>query len=56
MQLVDQHFIQRMRMNRLISTAIENPEKISIGIDESTAIMVENDSAKVVGAVTGNCS
>ena len=43
-------FIQRMRMNRLISTAIENPGELSIGIDESTAIIVENDSAKVVGA------
>lgn len=48
--IIDQHFIQRMRMNRLISTAIENPEELSIGIDESTAIIVENDSAKVVGA------
>ena len=48
--IVDQHFIQRMRMNRLISTAIENPGELSIGIDESTAIIVENDSALVVGA------
>lgn len=48
--IVDQHFIKRMRMNRLISTAIENSKELSIGIDESTAIIVENDSAKVVGA------
>ena len=48
--IVDQHFIRRMRMNRLISTAIENPEEISIGIDESTAILVQNDTAKVLGA------
>ncbi len=48
--IVDQHFIQRMRMNRLISTVIENPEELSIGIDESTAIIVQNDSAKVIGA------
>ncbi|MUP40989.1 cyanophycinase [Gramella aestuarii] len=47
--IVDQHFIQRMRMNRLISTAIENPEEISIGIDESTAILVEGDSVEVLG-------
>ncbi|HKJ49364.1 MAG TPA: cyanophycinase [Christiangramia sp.] len=47
--IIDQHFIKRMRMNRLISTAIENPEEISIGIDESTAILVQNDSAKVLG-------
>lgn len=48
--IIDQHFIQRMRMNRLISTAIENPEEISIGIDESTAILVQKDSARVLGA------
>ncbi|MCH4822659.1 cyanophycinase [Gramella lutea] len=48
--IIDQHFIQRMRMNRLISTAIENPDEICIGIDESTAILVQNDSAKVLGA------
>lgn len=47
--IVDQHFIKRMRMNRLISTAIENPEKISIGIDESTAILVEKGWATVCG-------
>ncbi|MCY2685516.1 cyanophycinase [Salinimicrobium sp. TH3] len=47
--IIDQHFIQRMRMNRLLSTAIENPGEISIGIDESTALLVQNDSAKVVG-------
>ncbi len=48
--IIDQHFIQRMRMNRLISTVIENPEEISIGIDESTAILVQQDSARVLGA------
>jgi cyanophycinase len=47
--IIDQHFIWRMRMNRLITTAIENPEEICIGIDESTAILVENDSAQVTG-------
>ena len=48
--IIDQHFIKRMRMNRLISTAIENPEEFSIGIDESTAILVQNDTARVIGA------
>jgi cyanophycinase len=47
--IVDQHFIWRMRMNRLISAAIENPDEILIGIDESTAIIVEGDSATVTG-------
>jgi cyanophycinase len=47
--IIDQHFIRRMRMNRLISVAIENPGIACIGIDESTAIVVEGDSARVTG-------
>lgn len=47
--IIDQHFIWRMRMNRLMSVAIENPNYTCIGIDESTAITVEGDSAKVSG-------
>ncbi|QLE03126.1 cyanophycinase [Galbibacter sp. BG1] len=47
--IIDQHFIQRMRMNRLLSVALENPNETAIGIDESTAIIVEGDSATVAG-------
>jgi cyanophycinase len=47
--IVDQHFIWRMRMNRLITVAIENPDETCIGIDESTAILVEGSKAEVVG-------
>lgn len=47
--VVDQHFIYRMRMNRLISVALEYPGLACIGIDESAAILVEGDSATVVG-------
>lgn len=47
--IIDQHFIQRMRMNRLISTCLENPDAIGIGIDESTAILVDGPNAKVYG-------
>lgn len=47
--IVDQHFVKRMRMNRLIATALENPGYPCIGIDESTAIIVQGDSVKVVG-------
>lgn len=48
--IVDQHFIKRMRMNRLIAVAIENPDNTLVGIDESTAILVQNDSAEVIGS------
>ncbi|MGC9343974.1 MAG: cyanophycinase [Bacteroidales bacterium] len=47
--IVDQHFIQRQRLNRLIAVILENPSKIGVGIDESTAIHVMGDSAKVYG-------
>ena len=47
--IVDQHFIRRMRMNRLLAVALENPDQIAIGIDESTAIIVDGDSATVCG-------
>ncbi|MFO7865172.1 MAG: cyanophycinase [Salinivirgaceae bacterium] len=47
--IVDQHFIWRMRMNRLISVAIEQPEALAIGIDESTAIYMKNEKIKIYG-------
>lgn len=47
--IIDQHFIYRMRMNRLLAVALENPDKKAIGIDESTAIIVQGDSAMVTG-------
>ncbi|MEE4197165.1 MAG: cyanophycinase [Bacteroidales bacterium] len=47
--IIDQHFIRRMRMNRLISACLENPEETGIGIDESTAILVDNNLATVYG-------
>jgi cyanophycinase len=47
--IVDQHFVWRMRMNRLMSVAIENPQEIAVGIDESTAIYVKNNTFKVYG-------
>jgi cyanophycinase len=41
--IIDQHFIRRKRHNRLISLVAENPEILGIGIDESTAIIVNPD-------------
>lgn len=47
--IIDQHFIKRQRMNRLIAVSLENPELLCVGIDESTAVVVSNNSATVVG-------
>jgi len=41
--IVDQHFLQRARYNRLLSAVLEQPRLIGVGIDEGTAIMVRPD-------------
>ena len=47
--IIDQHFIKRQRLNRLISVSIENPDELCVAMDESTAIIVDGDYATVSG-------
>lgn len=47
--IVDQHFIKRSRYNRLISALAKYPGYPCIGIDESTAIIVEGKKITVAG-------
>ena len=48
--IIDQHFIRRKRLNRLFSTVLEHPHLVGIGIDESTAIIVDpDDTFEVIG-------
>jgi len=47
--IIDQHFLKRSRYNRLISGLVEFPSHIGIGIDESTAIIVQNKEIEIVG-------
>lgn len=47
--IIDQHFVKRKRQNRLISVILENPDLTGIGIDESTAIIVESNTFEVLG-------
>ncbi len=47
--IVDQHFLARSRHNRLLTAVIEFPDIVGIGIDESTAILVQGTRAEVVG-------
>lgn len=47
--IIDQHFLRRSRHNRLLTAAIEFPSMKGIGIDESTAIVVKNGTAEVIG-------
>lgn len=51
--IVDQHFLRRRRHNRLLSLVLERPERLGVGIDESTAIEVGPDGRWTVrGAST----
>ncbi len=48
--VIDQHFIKRKRNNRLINVILEHPDLLGIGIDESTAILVNpDDTFEVLG-------
>lgn len=51
--IVDQHFVKRKRLNRLISVVLEHPSLPGVGIDESTAIIVgPGQQAEVMGLGT----
>lgn len=39
--IIDQHFMERGRVGRLIGAVAQNPKNLGIGIDEQTAIVVE---------------
>lgn len=47
--IIDQHFVKRARNNRLLTAIMEYPDHTGIGIDESTAILVKDGKAEVVG-------
>ena len=47
--VIDQHSSQRKRQTRLRGVVAEHPHKVGIGIDESTAIIVQGRSIRVVG-------
>lgn len=47
--IIDQHFVWRSRHNRLITAVLEHPNLPGIGIDESTAILIRDNQAEVVG-------
>lgn len=48
--IFDQHFLVRQRHNRLLGLMMQNPKMLGIGIDEDTAVLVEdNRKLTVVG-------
>jgi cyanophycinase len=49
--IIDQHFAERGRMGRLLGAVAHNPDELGVGIDEDTAIVVEDESRfSVIGS------
>ncbi len=47
--VIDQHFLKRSRINRLLGVISARPGLIGIGIDEGTAFLLQGDQWSVVG-------
>lgn len=47
--IIDQHFINRNRLNRLKGVVAKNPRLLGVGIDEQTAIVVHGRTLTVLG-------
>jgi cyanophycinase len=50
--LIDMHFAERGRLNRLLSAVALYPHELGLGIDEDTAILAEGDGFEVLGTGT----
>lgn len=51
--VIDQHFAQRGRINRLLTAVAQNPYVLGVGIDEDTAIIVSPAATfEVIGSQT----
>lgn len=48
--VIDQHFSQRGRLGRLIAALAQQPAVLGFGIDEDTAIVVNQDVIEVIGS------
>ncbi|GLY06226.1 MULTISPECIES: cyanophycinase [Actinoplanes] len=48
--LIDQHFAQRGRLNRLLSAVARYPHELGLGIDEDTAILTDGNCFEVLGS------
>lgn len=47
--IIDQHFVVRARMNRLLAAVLDHPGRVGVGIGESTAIRVHRGEFTVLG-------
>ena len=47
--VIDQHFAERGRLGRLLSAVAQQPVVLGFGIDENTALVVNNNELEVIG-------
>lgn len=47
--IIDEDFIKKRKLNRLISVCLENPQNTCIGIDESAALIINQNNVEVIG-------
>ncbi|MFC4768533.1 cyanophycinase [Effusibacillus consociatus] len=47
--VIDQHFAQRGRLGRLLSAVAQYPHHLGLGIDENTALVLQNHEFVVIG-------
>lgn len=47
--IVDQHFTQKRRFERLAKAVQSNPNRLGIGVDESTGLFISENRVRVVG-------
>jgi cyanophycinase len=47
---IDQHLLKRNRQDDLVAVVAAHPELLGIGIDEDTAIVVQDGRLRVIGA------
>lgn len=48
--LIDMHFAERGRLNRLLSAVALYPHELGLGIDEDTAVLADGDVLEVLGS------
>ncbi len=48
--IIDQHFAQRARIERLVGAVAEDPGVLGIGIDEDTAVIHQSDMLRIIGS------
>lgn len=47
--ILDQHFLRRQRVNRLIAAVLDRPSLVGVGIDEGTAVVARGSRFEVIG-------